>query len=252
MGDQHKGGAPGAGQFQHQGKDVVGRAAVEIAGGFIGQHAGRLRDQGAGNRHALALATRELRRFVRGALAQADGGQDGIGLTECLRPLHAADEQGHGDVFLGGKFGQQVVELVHKAQVLVAPLALFARVHAVQIAPQLHHLAGTGRVQAAQQVQQRAFARAAGTDDGQRLARMHLDVHTLQHLHLHRAVVKAFGQALGGQNDGVCFVIHSARPPQGSHGWRASWGRGWRQRPAAGRSAQSARCRWPAARWACG
>ena len=49
----------------------VGRAAVEVAGGLVGQHAGRMRHQRARDRHALALAARQLGGPVLHALLQA-------------------------------------------------------------------------------------------------------------------------------------------------------------------------------------
>ena len=63
------------------------------------------------------------------------------------------------------------------------------------------HAAGGGRVQPAQQVQQRALARARGADDGQRLAGMHLEVDAAQHLDVEAAFGEALGQALAGQHD---------------------------------------------------
>jgi hypothetical protein len=69
--DHHEGRAAVARQLQHQLEHAVGRAAVEVAGGLVGQHAGRMRDQRAGNRHPLALAARQFRRPVVDALLQA-------------------------------------------------------------------------------------------------------------------------------------------------------------------------------------
>jgi hypothetical protein len=60
---------------------------------------------------------------------------------------------------------------------------------------QVHTSAG-GRIQAAQQVQQRAFARAGRTHDGQRFAPVHLQIHTLQHRDIEPPLGKTLGQAL--------------------------------------------------------
>lgn len=60
MRDQHKSGALVSRQLHHQLKHLVRRAAVQVAGGFIGEHASRLRDQGACNRYPLAFAARQL------------------------------------------------------------------------------------------------------------------------------------------------------------------------------------------------
>ena len=66
-------------------------------------------------------------------------------------------------------------------------------------------------VQAPQQMQQGAFTRTRGTDDGQGFARTHLQVYALQHGHIESAFGKALGQALGLQHE----IIHSAAPVPG-------------------------------------
>jgi hypothetical protein len=64
--------------------NTVGRGAVQVAGGLVGQHAGRLRDQGARDGHALALAARQLGRAVLGALGQTHLRQHPRGLLRGL------------------------------------------------------------------------------------------------------------------------------------------------------------------------
>ena len=105
-----------------------------------------------------------------------------------------------------------MVKLVNKAQVLVAHAALLGGRQAHQLAAHELHPAPAGRIQATQQVQQRAFARARGAHNGQSLAAPHLQVHALEHLHIEWAFVKALGQALGRQHH---RLIHSAAPPPG-------------------------------------
>ena len=56
MGNHHKGGSLGAGQFQHQVKHTVRGTAVQVASGFICQNTGRLRDQRTCNRYPLPFA----------------------------------------------------------------------------------------------------------------------------------------------------------------------------------------------------
>ena len=45
---------------------------VEVAGGLVGQHDGRLADDGPGDGHPLALTARELRRAVPQAVGEPD------------------------------------------------------------------------------------------------------------------------------------------------------------------------------------
>jgi hypothetical protein len=56
-------------------------------------------------------------------VAQAHLLQPGGGLGQGRRLVLAPDQQGHGHVFLGGEFGQQVVELVDEAQGAIAQAA---------------------------------------------------------------------------------------------------------------------------------
>ncbi len=55
MGHHHQTGLALAIQFQHEGKDLRRIDAIQIAGGLIRQHHGRLRHQRPGDRGALAL-----------------------------------------------------------------------------------------------------------------------------------------------------------------------------------------------------
>mmetsp|Transcript_25040 Transcript_25040/g.61562 ORF Transcript_25040/g.61562 Transcript_25040/m.61562 type:complete len:220 (+) Transcript_25040:3-662(+) len=75
MGDEDEGRALLAGPLQHQLEHRGGGVAVQVAGGLVGQHAGRPRDQGTGDGHALALAAGEFGRPVVPPLAQPHAGQ---------------------------------------------------------------------------------------------------------------------------------------------------------------------------------
>ena len=94
------------------------------------------------------------------------------------------DHLRHEDVFEGGEFGQQVVELEDEAEGLVAQLVAAARRQVVDALAVEMDLALVGPVEDAEQVQQRALAGAGGADDAQELARMHLQVEAAQHFRL--------------------------------------------------------------------
>ena len=168
-------------EFEHQVKHPVSRAAIQVAGGFIGEHTGRLSDQRPGHRNPLAFAAREFARAVLQTVLQPNTRQHGSSSSSSLWSGHATDPQRHGHVVKRAKFGQQVVELVHKTQVLVAqsPL-LLCTLNPESVAQQLD-LTGTGCIQAAKQVQERALARPRRPHNRQRLATVHLQVHLLQH-----------------------------------------------------------------------
>ena len=65
-------GVEGA-EFFH---DDVGRAAVKVTGGLVGEDDGWVGDEGSGNGDALLLAARELGRQIIFALFEAEGGKN--------------------------------------------------------------------------------------------------------------------------------------------------------------------------------
>ena len=58
-------------QRKHQVEHTVGRAAVQVAGGLISQHAGRARDQCTGERNSLTLTAGQLRGQAVGKVAHS-------------------------------------------------------------------------------------------------------------------------------------------------------------------------------------
>ena len=200
-------------EFDHQRKHGVGRVAVEVACGLVGQHAGRLSDECARNGHALALAAGKLSRPVMQAAAKAHAFENPGGRGRRLRGLGAADLERHRHVVERAEFGQQVVELVDEAQVLVAQAALFGRIGMRNVLAEQLDLSGGGRIEPAHQVQQRALAGARSADDGQRFAGAHVQVDAVQHGEVDAPLVKALGEPAGLQDDAI-----GAGPPQANGG----------------------------------
>ena len=172
-------------------------------------------DQRARHGHALPFAAGQLGGMVRHALGQPYLRQHLACRLARLRARLAANAQRHGHVVQRAELRQQMVELVDEAEVTVAPAPLFGRIQRGEVAAHQFDLARGGRIQPAQQVQQRALARARGADDGQRLAGTHLQVDATQHLHVECVLAAAFAEALvqafALQDD----LIHSARLPPG-------------------------------------
>ena len=174
----------------------VGAAAVEVAGRLVGEHAVGRAGERARDRDALALAARELRRPVLQPRAEADLAEHVGGARARLGGGEAADAQRHRDVVERGELGQQMVELVDEAEMAVAPLALLGRVEGREVAAAEIDAARGRRLEAAEQMQQRALARARRADDGERLAAPDLEVDALQHVDVDARRAAAFGEAL--------------------------------------------------------
>src|SRR6185436_11711677 len=99
---------------------LVRGVRVEVAGRLVGEHARRLRDQGARERAALALAAGKLARLVLEAMAETDLGQNLFRSLESVFLFFSSDEQRHCNVLDRRKFRQQMVELIDEAERRVA------------------------------------------------------------------------------------------------------------------------------------
>src|SRR5579883_2820113 len=72
-------------QLEEKVDDRLAGRLVEIAGRLVGDENRRPRRQGSGERDALLLAARKLRRIMREAAGKADRGELGLGAFECIR-----------------------------------------------------------------------------------------------------------------------------------------------------------------------
>ena len=75
VGDHHERAPAGVDGVAQQRQHLAPGAQVERAGRLVGEQDLGLADQRAGDRHALLLAARELRRAMAGAIGQPDRGQ---------------------------------------------------------------------------------------------------------------------------------------------------------------------------------
>ena len=115
VGDHHDGGAGGVEALEEL-EDFVGRFAVQVAGGFVGQDDGRFVQQGAGDGDALLLAAGELvGHFVRLG-GHADGRKD-LGDAAVNLPFFfpAGSAEDEFQVVLHGAVCQELEVLEHHA-----------------------------------------------------------------------------------------------------------------------------------------
>src|SRR5690606_40190350 len=109
-------------QFEH----AFCRIAVEIAGRLVGQHAARPGDQGTRQGDPLALATGKLAGVMLHTVIQTHLSQHLSRMFTRYRTLLAPYDQGHGHVIDRRELRQQVMELIHEAEALVAQSAAIA------------------------------------------------------------------------------------------------------------------------------
>ena len=103
-------------QAQELAKDYVGRMLVEIAGRLIGKDERRTVRKRTGNRHALLLATGELRWTMIEPILEAKRAEQVLCPLCCRAMIGSADELRQDDIFPRIEFGQQVMKLVDKAE----------------------------------------------------------------------------------------------------------------------------------------
>ena len=160
MGDDDHGCSQLTCQAMQQAEHAGGGLGVEVAGGLVGQHAAGPCDQRAGQCHPLAFTARQLAGSMLTALGQADQPQHLTSRLLSFTTGPPTDQQRHGHVLDGGELAQQVVELVDETQLVIAQLPPGRFRKRIQALAGHGHPAGIGLIQPAQQVQQRALARA--------------------------------------------------------------------------------------------
>ncbi len=154
-----------------QGQDGLPGRLVEISGRLVGEHDGRLADQGSGDGDPLALPARELGGTRIRPLSQADQLEGVEGALTALPEGDAGVEEPVGHVVQhGGVLGQEVLLEdepdpggPQEGHVLVG--------HRCRVQPGDPHAAAGGPVERAHQLQQRGLARPRGADDPDQLPR---------------------------------------------------------------------------------
>ncbi len=190
------------------------------------QYARRLRHQGTGDRHALALAARQLAGPVIKPARQPHTGQRFGRLRKRRLARRPAHEQRHRHILDGGEFLQQVVKLVDEAECGVAQFAACRFGQSERVSTEQFDAARGRRIESPQQMQQRALARAGCTDDGKRLSRPHSQIDAAQHRDGIPSLLEHLAQTGTAQHgftgrEGI-RLTHSAGPPPAGCATRAS------------------------------
>jgi hypothetical protein len=158
----------------------IGAPAVQIAGGLVAEQERGVGDDGAGNGHTLFLSARELARIVVHALAQSDDGKSGFNVLATFRFRKLRQQQGQLDVLKRREHRDEVVHLEDEADVARAPVGQFPARHVRDFIARHADGAARRNIEAAQQVEQRGFARAARPHEGHEIAAVDVQVESLQ------------------------------------------------------------------------
>ena len=181
----HQDRAPlGTAEVPEHVEDLAAAARVEVAGRLVGEHQLGLEQERPGDRDALLLAAGELCRRVLGAVAEAHQLQQLMGAPADRAVGAAGDEPGQQHVLLRAQRAEQVEELEDEADVVAAQLRQRLVVGAVVAAARDGDGAGRWRLERADDVQQRALARARRPHDRDHLAGRHHEVDAVECTHL--------------------------------------------------------------------
>jgi hypothetical protein len=165
--------------------DLLAGGGVEVAGGLVGEDDVRVVDQRSGDRHPLLLTAGEL----IGPVVQPVGEPDHPGhvdrpllvlLREFAAPLVG---QGELDVLGDGVLLDQVVRLEDEADVSAPDLRELVVVELGDITPAVEVVAAAGTVEATEQVEHGALARARLAHDGDVLALVEVDGDAFERVH---------------------------------------------------------------------
>ena len=101
-----------------------------------------------------------------------------------------------------------MVELVNKAQLLIAQFRFRRRRELAHRLTAKNHVAGSRRIQSAQQMQQRTLSGARAADNRHHLTFADAKTDIVQDIGLHSAFLIAFAQVVALQQD----LIHNVKP----------------------------------------
>ena len=154
---------------EQQVDDVVAGAAVEIAGRLVGEQDRRIVGERAGDRHALLLAARQLRRIVMAAVRSPTSASSASARAPGIR--RAGNLHRHQHVLAGRQRRQQVEELEDEADPLAAQPRQRVLAIAVMSTPSISDAPGRRRVEPGDQPEQRRLAAAGRPGDRDDTAR---------------------------------------------------------------------------------
>src|SRR5438445_6843070 len=165
-------------------QDLVGALAVEVAGGLVAEQKRRIGHDRARDADALLLSAGELSRIVMHPVAQPHDRQRRLDVTPALRLRQAGQQERQLRVLEGGEHGDQVVHLEDEPHVARSPGRQLAGGHVGDLVPRHDDAPGRGHVEAAEQVEQGRLARAARAHKRDEIARVDVEVESLEDIDL--------------------------------------------------------------------
>jgi len=169
MSDEQQCRAARALDAQQQVHDVTAGRRIQIAGRLVGEHDDRIVGQRTGERDALLLAARELRRVMVSAIGQSHL----VEQPSCAggRVASACNFHRNADVLEGGQRRNEMEELEDEPDLLAAQSGELVLAERGDIGAVNQDRPRRGRVEAGNQTEQCRLAAARGADDREELTR---------------------------------------------------------------------------------
>jgi hypothetical protein len=197
VGRHDEGNAFGGGDVEEKLKDGGAGLLVEGAGGLVGEEDAGAVHEGAAEGGALALAAGELLDAVVEAMAEAGAVGEVLEAGEGGATVDAGGDRGDEAVFFEGEVGDEVVHLEDEADFVAQEME--AAAVAVEFDVVDGDAAAVGFVEAAEEMEESAFAAAGGAGEGDGLAFDGLEVDAVENGD--GAVVVALPDVGGAEND---------------------------------------------------
>ena len=171
-------------QLEEQVGHGRGRGPVEVAGRLVAEQETRPQDEGARQGRPLSFPAGELGRTVVEALAEAHPREQlpraSLEVGGRGTPSPRGDQRRHEDVLQHRALRQQVVLLEDEADLAVAKGGEVGLGQREGVAPEERDLTRGGRLERAQDVEERALPAPRGPHDAERLAGSEAEVHALE------------------------------------------------------------------------
>ena len=162
--DEDEGGAGLGVEVEEKFDDAMARLAIEIAGGFVGEEDLGAIDEGAGDRHALLLATRELRGVMMQSFTQPHALQQLNGFFK--RVIQAAEFHWHHYVFKRGDGRDELEVLKDEPAHASTQFGAAILVERREVGARERNTAGSGDVESGTKAEQSRLAAAGRTENG--------------------------------------------------------------------------------------
>ena len=184
---------------------------IEVSGGFIGEEDFGAGDESAGDGTALEFATGEFGGSMAEAVSESDFGKDRGGGFADFAAFFQVVEQGvpdhewSHDVFEQRELGQQVIELEDEPEDMIAKLVTCGGGEVIDAVAIEQYFADVGSIEESHDVQERAFAGTALSDDGDEFSALRSESGTSEHGHFEGAFAVGLGDGFCGNQWPVDF-----------------------------------------------